>query len=355
MIRAHHEKLCLVDGQTAFMGGLDLCYGRWDTYQHSIADAHPGNLDDIVFPGQDYNNARIMDFQDVAHWENNKLDRRVSSRMGWSDLSISIIGPVVEDLRAHFVQRWNFIYREKYDVRKDTRYCLLSTDDGVTYLSSNTTAGYSPVPSHFQGQSYPSQQRYQAPSYDNSNQGVEPDHHHHHHMERLEQEMMQDKQEVKERLGGKIHRLHDQYLRPSTGGSSASRPRGPMFVQLVRSATKWSNGSASVPPEHSIQNAYIDIISNSQHFLYIENQFFITATGNQQRPVVNTIGAAIVERICRAASSGQKFKVIVVIPCVPAFAGDLRDDSSLGTRAIMEYQYNSICRGGHRYVPHYGM
>jgi phospholipase D1/2 len=56
---AHHEKLCLVDGETAFMGGLDLCYGRWDTNQHPIADAHP-DLDRIVFPGQDFNNARIM-------------------------------------------------------------------------------------------------------------------------------------------------------------------------------------------------------------------------------------------------------------------------------------------------------
>lgn len=55
---AHHEKLCLIDGQIAFMGGLDLCYGRWDTNQHPIADCHPSNLDDIVFPGQDYNNAR---------------------------------------------------------------------------------------------------------------------------------------------------------------------------------------------------------------------------------------------------------------------------------------------------------
>jgi phospholipase D1/2 len=34
---AHHEKLCLVDGNVAFMGGLDACFGRWDTYQHSIA------------------------------------------------------------------------------------------------------------------------------------------------------------------------------------------------------------------------------------------------------------------------------------------------------------------------------
>ena len=107
---AHHEKLCLIDGHLAFMGGLDMCYGRWDSNNHPIADAHPGNLDDIVFPGQDFNNARIMDFNDVVHWQNNKLDRRESSRMGWSDISISLHGPVVHDLRKHFVDRWNFIY-----------------------------------------------------------------------------------------------------------------------------------------------------------------------------------------------------------------------------------------------------
>ena len=67
-----------------------------------------------------------MDFQDVVHWQNNKLDRTQSSRMGWTDLSICISGPVVQDLKEHFVQRWNVIYEEKYRVRKDTRYSLLS-------------------------------------------------------------------------------------------------------------------------------------------------------------------------------------------------------------------------------------
>lgn len=124
---AHHEKLCLVDGHTAFMGGLDLCYGRWDTNQHSIADAHPGDVNRIVFAGQDYNNSRIMDFQDVSHWQNNKLDRTENSRMGWSDISICLKGPVVQDLHEHFVQRWNFIYDEKYQVRKDARYCKLAS------------------------------------------------------------------------------------------------------------------------------------------------------------------------------------------------------------------------------------
>lgn len=49
-------------------------FGRWDTSSHPIADAHPGNVDDIVFPGQDYNNARIYDFEDVDKWENNKRE-----------------------------------------------------------------------------------------------------------------------------------------------------------------------------------------------------------------------------------------------------------------------------------------
>lgn len=57
---AHHEKLCLIDGEIAFMGGLDLCFGRWDMNHHPIADAHPSDLRQIVFPGQDFNNARYV-------------------------------------------------------------------------------------------------------------------------------------------------------------------------------------------------------------------------------------------------------------------------------------------------------
>lgn len=52
MFWAHHEKLCLIDGKIAFMGGLDLCFGRYDTNDHPIADAHPQNMDDTIFPGQ---------------------------------------------------------------------------------------------------------------------------------------------------------------------------------------------------------------------------------------------------------------------------------------------------------------
>jgi phospholipase D1/2 len=54
-----------------------------------------------------------------------------------------------------------------------------------------------------------------------------------------------------------------------------------------------------------------------------------------------------VDAVLRAAREDRKFRVIVLIPAVPGFAGDLREDGAIGTRAIMDYQYKSICRGEH--------
>ncbi|KAH8805791.1 hypothetical protein F5884DRAFT_459135 [Xylogone sp. PMI_703] len=318
---AHHEKLCLIDGKLAFMGGLDMCFGRWDVNQHPIADAHPANLDDIVFPGQDFNNARIYDFANVSNWEQNKLDRTKNSRMGWSDISISLQGPVVEDLRAHFVQRWNFIYYEKYDVRKDDRYTALSMmsadgeEDPYYKQDGSRARAFAPVP-------------------DDPDAVVQRHHY----------------------LPGGVGSIYDRVqtglnkgLERFAGGGghhSHNHPAG-VSIQLVRSCSRWSHGVAT---EHSIANAYIGVIEKSQHFIYIENQFFITATDDAQHPVMNKIGAAIVDRIIRAYQEGQNYKVIVCIPSVPGFAGDLHGDDALGTRAIMEFQYFSICRGGNSII-----
>jgi len=34
------------------------------------------------------------------------VDRTKSSRMGWSDISISLAGPIVSSLLIHFADRW---------------------------------------------------------------------------------------------------------------------------------------------------------------------------------------------------------------------------------------------------------
>ena len=49
---SHHEKLCIVDYTFAAMGGLDACYGRWDTRNHPLADVHPTEFFKSLFPGQ---------------------------------------------------------------------------------------------------------------------------------------------------------------------------------------------------------------------------------------------------------------------------------------------------------------
>ncbi|KAL1841981.1 hypothetical protein VTJ49DRAFT_6224 [Mycothermus thermophilus] len=281
---AHHEKLCLIDGKIAFMGGLDLCFGRYDTNSHPIADVHPGNLDDVIFPGQDYNNARVYDFEEVNKWENNKLDRTKSSRMGWADVSISLSGPIVESLAAHFVQRWNFIFDKKYSTRDIGKYQLLDPPAA-----------------------------YQAPGHDIAGLSM--------------------------RFSKHVNRFFGEEQGPARPPQSQGAQ-----IQLTRSCCKWSLG---VRTEHSIANAYIAAIRDAKHFIYIENQFFITATSDSQRPVKNKLGRAIVDRIVRAHQAREPFQIFIVMPAVPAFAGDLRSEGAIGTRAIMEFQYASINRGKH--------
>ncbi|KFA67692.1 hypothetical protein S40285_00963 [Stachybotrys chlorohalonatus IBT 40285] len=285
---AHHEKLVVVDNHIGFMGGLDLCFGRYDTNSHPIADAHPGNLDSIVFPGQDYNNARIFDFANVNNWNQNKLDRTKSSRMGWSDVALSLEGPIVDSLIDHFVDRWNFIFKDKYETKNPGKYHKLHDPHGHSLGESAE---------HYLG-------------------GIS---------EHLSRGM------------SKFMHLQDEQTQEQPASEQTR-------IQVVRSSSPWSAGSST---EHSIANAYIHVIENARHFIYIENQFFITATSKEQHPVTNKIGAVIVDRILRAHRYGEPFRVWVVMPAVPAFAGDLESEGALGTRAIMEFQYNSISRGGH--------
>ena len=47
--------------------------------------------------------------------------------------------------------------------------------------------------------------------------------------------------------------------------------QGTVHAQVVRSSDDWSSG---ILLEHSIQNAYSEVIRNAQHYVYIENQFF---------------------------------------------------------------------------------
>ncbi|BCS28672.1 putative phospholipase PldA [Aspergillus puulaauensis] len=280
---AHHEKFIVIDYNLAFIGGIDLCFGRWDAHQHPLADVHPSNLRAEVFPGQEFNNNRIMDFQSVGDWQSNEISKAEYGRMPWHDVAMGLIGDSVYDIAEHFVLRWNFIKRDKY-----------KRDAGVDWLLLEGRTGDDEDIVAVQRPKYP---------------------------------------------------VGDYVQHPYSPLSTKLRGKqGSVGAQIVRSSADWSSG---ILVEHSIQNAYKEIISKAEHFVYIENQFFITATGDEQQPILNTIGRSIVDACVRAGKEGRKFRVIIVIPAIPGFAGDLRQNEATGTRAIMDYQYKSINRGEH--------
>uniref|UniRef100_A0A4W4EPB1 Phospholipase n=1 Tax=Electrophorus electricus TaxID=8005 RepID=A0A4W4EPB1_ELEEL len=112
-------------------------------------------------------------------------------------------------------------------------------------------------------------------------------------------------------------------------------------VQVLRSAADWSAGIKY--HEESIHNAYIQVIAKSKHFIYIENQFFISCADNKQ--VYNKIGDAIIERIIRAHKENKKFRVYVVIPLLPGFEGDISTGGGSALQAVMHFNYRTMNRG----------
>jgi phospholipase D1/2 len=265
---AHHEKVVVIDHTVAFCGGVDLCFGRWDTPEHRVTDDKSTGFEDGDFPrdsehcqlwpGKDYSNPRIQDFFSLDKPYDEMYDRTKVPRMPWHDVGMQMIGQPARDLSRHFVQRWNFLLRQRDSTRP--RPMLLPPPD---FLPADLEA-----------------------------------------------------------LG----------------------LQGTCEVQILRSACEWSLGTLG-RVECSIMNAYVECIRESEHLVYIENQFFITSCDVETTRIENKIGDALVERIIRADENDEKWRAIIVIPLVPGFQNtvDAMDGSSI--RLIMQCQFYSICRG----------
>ncbi|XP_062993434.1 phospholipase D2 [Elgaria multicarinata webbii] len=275
---AHHEKLVVVDQSVAFLGGLDLAYGRWDTHEYRLTDlsretcqkikggaAPPGEPEPPIdlatnqrlWLGKDYSNLIAKDWVQLDRPFEDFIDRCQTPRMPWRDVGVAVHGVAARDVARHFIQRWNFtkIIKAKY---KGPEYpCLL-----------------------------PKSPRAPPP------------------------------------------RL--PFVVP--GAQTAN-------VQVLRSVDRWSAGLH----ECSIYNAYLSVIRDSQHFLYIENQFFISCADG--RSVLNTVGDALVDRVLLAYREKKAFRVYVLLPLLPGFEGDIAQGGGNSIQAILHFTYQTLCRG----------
>uniref|UniRef100_A0AAY5EEL5 phospholipase D n=1 Tax=Electrophorus electricus TaxID=8005 RepID=A0AAY5EEL5_ELEEL len=273
---AHHEKIVVIDQSVAFVGGIDLAYGRWDDHEHRLtdvgsADTAPELQADVIglmgntrfWHGKDYCNFVHKDWIQLDKPFDDFIDRHTTPRMPWHDISSVVHGKAARDVARHFIQRWNFtkIMKPKY---RSLSYPYLLP-------KSHSTAN-----------------------------------------------------EIKHQVPGSV----------------STR------VQVLRSASDWSAGIKH--HEESIHNAYVRVIENSKHYIYIENQFFISCADNKL--VWNRIGDTITWRIIKAHREGQKYRVYVVTPLLPGFEGDIKTGGGSALQAVMHFNYRTMVRGEHSII-----
>uniref|UniRef100_A0A671Q6H8 phospholipase D n=1 Tax=Sinocyclocheilus anshuiensis TaxID=1608454 RepID=A0A671Q6H8_9TELE len=237
LLWAHHEKLVVIDQSLAFLGGIDLAYGRWDDSQHPLTDVgsvrrspqHSPALSpslthtSSLIRDKDYCNFILKDWVKLNKPFDDFIDRYKTPRMPWLDIGVLVHGKAARDIARHFIQRWN-------------------------------------------------------------------------------------------------------------------------FTKVLRSVCQWSIGTKV--HEESIHLAYVSAIQNSKDFIYIENKFFISCA---DKSIDNSIGDALTERILLAYREKKKFRVYVVMPLLPGFEGDISSGGG-AIKAIMHFNYRTMCRGEHSII-----
>ena len=64
--------MVIIDDKYVFLGGLDLCFGRYEYKGYPLKEPHENKT---FFPGQDFSNPRICDFKEVHKWDRCLLDK----------------------------------------------------------------------------------------------------------------------------------------------------------------------------------------------------------------------------------------------------------------------------------------
>ena len=471
LLWSHHEKLVIIDQMIGYVGGLDLCWGRYDTNDHPLIEEE-NNEKNYLFPGIDYSNARICDFNNVQNYLVESIPRK-KCRMPWHDVHSRIEGPAVVDIVRHFVERWNFTkFNDKSEGITDIKNTPISNESDVkkNKLSSswitkiinkvskkgkkiekseselnkertiklvkeivvekekedkpqtlkekgilihkkkmldspievsNTESGNDNQPET--NIAFKLETDEINTSHKNTNQLSFADSV---HIEQSIEETPIETPIIEEKIGEiDFKKLEDNYLKdkiiidddhlmiPSKANlksglnkdyyakmikkyGETQKKRNKIVeilkneerleskfyfsdfykrgtrasVQVLRSASYWSVGVNVT--EHSILNAYYHLIDTSEHYIYIENQFFVSKSFTEEerkncknatsQVVENEIALHIRNRIEKAYNNKEKFHVYIFIPLLPGFAGEPEQSSTL--QIILKHTYAGICR-----------
>ncbi|KAL8143229.1 hypothetical protein V2J09_016261 [Rumex salicifolius] len=276
----HHQKCVLVDTQaignnrkiTAFIGGLDLCDGRYDTPEHRL------------FRGLD------TVFKDDFHNPTLPAGSK-APRQPWHDLHCKIEGPAAYDILLNFEQRWKRATRWKeFSLKKK----MAKWHDDALIKIDRISWILSPAVS------------------DTDNEvSIVP--------EEDPKLWVSDEKDPES--------WHVQVFRSIDSGSLKGFPK-----TVGDAHAKNLICSKNLMIDKSIQTAYVQAIRSAQHYIYIENQYFIGSSygwpsyknaGKGEAfffvpsGADNLIPMELALKIVSKIKAKERFAVYVVIPLWP--------------------------------------
>ncbi|XP_074273068.1 phospholipase D gamma 1-like [Silene latifolia] len=250
-IYTHHQKTVIVDADAgnnmrkivAFVGGLDLCDGRYDTPDHSLFRSLQTTHKD------DYHNPC---FQGATTG---------CPREPWHDLHSKIDGPAAYDVLTNFQDRW-LKASKPHGIKK----LKMSFDDALLRIERlPDIVGITDV------------------------SGLDDD---------------------------DPESWHVQVFRSIDSSSAKGFPKNPK-----EATSKNLVCGKNVLIDMSIHTAYVHAIRAAQHYIYIENQYFIGSSynwsGNRDLGANNLIPMEIALKIAEKIRAHQRFAAYIVIPMWP--------------------------------------
>ncbi|XP_002062808.3 phospholipase D2 isoform X1 [Drosophila willistoni] len=439
LLWAHHEKIVVIDQTYAFMGGIDLCYGRWDDHHHRLTDLGSvstssasgsarrtpticnNNKDDADSAFGSRKSSRNTHYDTTAKGQAplpptvgielrtlKPGDRLLMPELlsaASSDLSPDSTDLEGIKLNTPEMERKNMLDRLKNNAMKGARkgkdfmqrlgggnssgeednaenvYTIDTVDATATKVeatASTSAANNAQILSEFYGQAkywfgkdysnfiLKDWMNLNAPFVDIIDRTTTPRMPWHdvgmcvvgasardvarHFIQRwnaMKLEKLRDNTKFPYLMPKSYHQIRLN----SNLQQLQQRRQQRVTCQLLRSVSAWSCGFIEGDlVEQSIHDAYIETITKAQHYVYIENQFFITMQLGMGVPgaynnVRNQIGETLFKRIVRAHRERRTFRVFVIMPLLPGFEGDVGGSTGIAVRAITHWNYASISRG----------
>ncbi|RAL37934.1 hypothetical protein DM860_000628 [Cuscuta australis] len=317
----HHQKTVIADygflqddggekkeqkrGIVSFLGGIDLCDGRYDTQEHSL------------FRKLDKDDFHQPNFAGASY-------RKGGPREPWHDIHCRLEGEAAWDVLYNFEQRWKKAEKNAWQSR--TTGTVSETGRGSGNMNLSKFSKF------YKGFGNRAQK-------DVSGTGNRAD--------RKDETAMFSLEELRRFTvppssipanPNDPERWSVQIFRSIDGNDAADFPEDPREARKCGLVTGKSNIT-----DRSIQDAYINAIRRAKNFIYIENQYFVGSSYGWGRDGDNATGALhlvpkeISLKIASKIEAKERFTAYVVIPMWPEGVPE-----SESVQAILDWQRRTM-------------